>query len=242
MAILRTVLWWSSFWIGLFFTLPLFAPVAFYSLIKRDDLKKRYVVSASRKWAKVVLFLAGAKIDVKGLENIPQDGKYCIVANHQGSFDIPLIMSVFTSSVGFIAKKELKMLPVFGWWMQVIGCIFLDRSNRRHAVEVIDRGAVKIAAGNPMVIFPEGTRSRGGALKEFKKGSLKLALKSRSKIVPVSINGSYKLLEANGYLITPAKVEITIHPEVDLSNVDDKERDEMAHKLKEIVEKCVEVI
>jgi 1-acyl-sn-glycerol-3-phosphate acyltransferase len=239
MAIFRTVFWWISFWGVMFLTLPLFVPLILFKILKLEKISRRYVFLISKIWSRWVVFLTGSRVEITGASNIPNDNRYCVVANHQGSFDIPVIMSIIPSNLGFIAKKELKYLPVFGWWMSAIGVIFLDRSNRRQALKTIEAGAKKVAEGYPMVIFPEGTRSKGGAVAEFKKGSLKLALKSQTKILPISIDGTYKALEANGFLIKPALIKIRVHPVIELKNITDIDRDMLAQKLQTTISSCV---
>ena len=81
--------------------------------------------------------------------------------------------------------------------MTQINCIFMDRDNIRESVRSINEGVELLKSGHSMVIFPEGTRSKGKRVGDFKKGSMKLALKSGVPIVPVTIDGSYKLLEKN---------------------------------------------
>lgn len=125
-------------------------------------------------------------------------------------FDILIILAALPIRVGFIAKKSLIKLPVFAQWMMAIGSIFIDRSDVKNARESILKGIKSIQNGNSLVIFPEGTRSRGNRLGEFKKGSLKLALKSNATIIPLTINGTYKMIEEHGAL-HPAKMNLVIH-------------------------------
>ena len=118
--------------------------------------------------------------------------------------------------------------------MSAIGCIFINRSDRRAAVEVIRRGAEQISSGQPMIIFPEGTRSRGPQLGRFKHGSLKLPLRAGATIVPVSISGSYKMLEQTGK-IRPAQVRVTIHPPLLASAFDKDQTAELSRQLTESI-------
>lgn len=168
-------------------------------LTKKGDSKKReaYIHKVTTQWAKFVMKLSGAKITVIGEENIPKDQTVLFIANHQSNFDIPLIMSSIDVPKGFIAKKELEKWPMISTWMKYINCIFMDRSNLRKSAEAIVEGAKLLKNGYSMVIFPEGTRSKGGPVEDFKAGSFKLATKSKCPIVPVTIDGTYKLLEAN---------------------------------------------
>ena len=136
---------------------------------------------------------------------------------------------------GFIAKKELEKWPMISTWMKYINCIFMDRSNLRKSAEAIVMGTKLLKNGYSMVIFPEGTRSKGGPIKDFKAGSFKLATKSGSLIVPVTINGTYKLLEANNNRIKGADIELVIHPAIDPQKLDKKELDTLNETVCNIV-------
>ena len=159
--------------------------------------------------------LSGARITVTGEEYLKEGETYLFVSNHQSNFDIPLLLSAIRCPKGFIAKKELGNIPILTFWMKKIHCVFMDRDNIRKSAEAIVKGIQILKAGHSMVIFPEGTRSKGGPVKEFKAGSFKLALKSKVKIIPVTIDGSYKLLDANGGKIKAADVAVTLHEPIE---------------------------
>ncbi|NME83892.1 lysophospholipid acyltransferase family protein [Clostridium sp. SM-530-WT-3G] len=206
-------------------------------LTKKGDIKARdaYIHKVTTRWAKSVMKLAGARITVVGQENIPKDKTALFVSNHQSNFDIPLLMSSIDVPKGFIAKKELEKWPMISTWMKYINCIFMDRSNLRKSAEAIVQGTKLLKNGYSMVIFPEGTRSKGGPIQDFKAGSFKLATKSGCLIVPVTINGTYKLLEANNNKIKGADVELVIHPPIDPTQLKKEELDNLNEKVCDIV-------
>lgn len=208
-------------------------------LTKKGDLEKReaYIHKITTRWAKFVMKLSGAKITVIGEENLPKDQTVLFVANHQSNFDIPLLMSSINIPKGFIAKKELEKWPMISTWMRYINCIFMDRSNLRKSAEAIVEGTKLLKNGYSMVIFPEGTRSKGGPLGEFKAGSFKLATKSKCPIVPVTIDGTYKLLEANNNWIKGADVRLVIHPAIDVTSLSKEEADDLHNTVSSIISK-----
>ena len=210
-----------------------------HSLTKKGDLEKRdaYIHKITTKWAKFVMKLAGAKITVIGEENLPKDQTVLFVANHQSNFDIPLLMSSINVPKGFIAKKELEKWPMISTWMKYIKCIFMDRSNLRKSAEAIVEGTKLLRGGYSMVIFPEGTRSKGGPIGDFKAGSFKLATKSKCPIVPVTIDGTYKLLEANNNWIKSADVRLIIHPPIDVTSLSKEESDILHNTVRSIISK-----
>ncbi|SFD06347.1 lysophospholipid acyltransferase family protein [Clostridium uliginosum] len=210
-------------------------------LENRGKLKERaeFIHNITTKWTKFVMKLSGAKINVIGLDNLPKDETILFISNHQSNFDIPLLMSCIDIPKGFIAKKELSSLPFISTWMKYINCIFMDRTNLRKSAEAIVDGIKLLKGGYSMVIFPEGTRSKGKEIAEFKAGSFKLATKSKCVIVPITINGTYKLLEQNNNLIKPADVEIFIHPPIYTKDLTKEEETNLPHKVQSIVtSKC----
>lgn len=229
MSVIHSFFYWSYFCTFMLFSITFYIPIGVLHILGLQTSKKKLVTFLSKNWAKMVVFLTGSKVIVEGAENFPKNKAFCVVSNHQGDFDIPVIMSIVPDSIAFVAKKELKKLPIIGWWMSSIGVVFLDRSSNRKAVSTFNTAAKKIKDGHPMVIFPEGTRSKGGPIKSFKKGSLKLAVKADSLIVPVTLDGTYKLLEANkGPIIKGHSIRVTVHPPVALQELDLEAKENLA--------------
>lgn len=233
---IRTVIWFIWFWISLVISIPFMIRVKY--LIKKDRIEESNALihKYTSFWAKSLLKIAGAKVDVKGLENIPKDKTVLFIGNHQGNFDIPIYLSQMPVLIGFVAKIELEKLPLIKTWMRHMKCVFMDRSSLRKSSEAIIHGIKNLKAGYNMVIFPEGTRSRGDKPGEFKAGSFKLATKSKAAIVPVTMNGSYKIMEHdNGPWIRPANIELIIHPIIETSSLTKEELDTLPSKVEEII-------
>jgi 1-acyl-sn-glycerol-3-phosphate acyltransferase len=188
---------------------------------KLDELEK-LLDKMSKEWSNKLLKLAGIKVTVHGIENVPKDGKVLFVSNHQGNFDIPILLGCLDRRIAFIAKEEIRKMPFISGWMELIECIFIDRNDIRQSIKAINKGAKYIENGRAMVVFPEGTRSIDGSLNEFKAGSLKLAVKSKSKIIPLTINGSINAMKKGEFIIKPAQVILTISKPIE---IDEDERD-----------------
>ena len=165
-------------------------------------------------WARLVIVLTGCSMTVRGREHIPLRGGICFVSNHVGIFDIILALAYAGRPFGFIAKKELAFVPGINLWIHLLGGLFIDRRRPRKALATINRGVGRIKAGGAMLIFPEGTRSRGEGLGSFRPGSLKLASRSGAIIVPVAIAGSYDLFERT-LRVHAVPVSVTFLPPVD---------------------------
>ena len=163
--------------------------------------------------------MAGGRVEVSGLENLPASGGVLFVSNHQGAFDIPLLIGFVPGLKGFVSKKENFRLPIVSIWMKLLHCIIMDRKDLRQSAQAIARGIRDLQAGRSLVIFPEGTRSKSGTMQRFKEGSFKLATRSGAAIVPLTIDGSYRLLEGNRGRIRPGPVRLHIHAPVILAGL-----------------------
>lgn len=167
---------------------------------------------------------------VKGTENLPDHKRIIYIGNHQGYSDIPFMMANLPTTIGFIAKKELGKVPIMGLWMKALHCIFLDRGNFRKAMRDIELGIAEASDGYPKVIFPEGTRSKSDKMGNFKPGSILLTAKAGLTIVPVTINGTYKMYEEQKQIV-PAELYLTIHPYIDTANMSEEEKKELPQRL-----------
>lgn len=168
----------------------------------------------AENWAKYIVRSTGSEVEVVGAENAISDRPVLVVSNHQGFFDIPILMGNMGFPIGFIAKTDLQKFPFLSDWMELIHCLFMDRDDMKQSLKVITEGIKQIKNGQSMVIFPEGTRSKGGPVADFHAGSFKLATKSKAPIIPVTIDGSYKIMEEGLGNINKTKVRLTIHPPI----------------------------
>lgn len=187
------------------------------------------------RWGRGIVKNTGTKVSVSGSHHIPE-GPVLFVSNHQGNLDIPLLLGFIDKPKSFIAKVELSKIPVFGKWMERINCIFIDRNDPRQSLRAINQGVEILKNGHSMVIFPEGTRSQGPKMSDFKKGSLRLATKAKVPIVPITIQGSYKIMEANGGLIKPAEVSITISEPIYTDQLTKEEENGLSDRVYDIIQ------
>lgn len=232
---LRTLIWFTYFWLYLLLCIPISLYIR--HLAKKDGAKAdRYVAHFVKNWARRLLKLAGATVRVTGQENLPKSGAYMVVANHQGYFDIPIMLTCVGEPRGLVAKQEIDRIPGIRTWMRYLHCLFVDRSSPRAGAQTIVDGAGLLAGGHSLTIFPEGTRSRGGPVKEFKAGAFRMASRAGVPIVPVTIDGSFRLMEGNKMRIRPAVVNITIHPAVETAGMGREGLRALPHMVKETIE------
>jgi len=177
-------------------------------------------------WARTIIFFTGCPMTINGRENIPKKGGVCIVSNHVGILDIMLALAYIGRPFGFIAKKELLLVPGINIWILLLGGFFIDRKKPRSALKTINQGTKRIEAGGAMLIFPEGTRSRGGGIAPFRPGSLKLASRAGAPIVPMAITGSYDVFEKTRR-VHAVPVSVTFLPAVNSAELPPDQRKQL---------------
>ena len=170
----------------------------------------RWYPPFQRIWANWLLQTNGIRVSVRGLENLEKSHSYILLSNHASLLDIPGIISAFPFPVRFIAKKSLAWIPIFGWSLHLSGHILIDRERAQSALKSSKKAASLLQGGTSIIVFPEGTRSPDGGVKEFKGGAFLLALKSQASIVPVSISGTYQMLPRTGWGFWPGTVQIHV--------------------------------
>ncbi len=229
---LKTISWFAYLWWSML--IPRFRLM---KLNRQGKIAERDACAheIARKWAKSGLAMNGSTIHVCGIENIPQTGGLLFVANHQSNFDIPILIGHIPRDKGFIAKLELLKVPTFSRWMKYIGCVFIDRSDARQSLTAMNEAAERLKSGHSLVIFPEGTRSADGTVSPFKAGSLKLAMKAKVPIVPVTISGSKNIMVKGSSIIRSATVNVIISPPLNLGEFTDLDSNEIAEKVRGII-------
>lgn len=194
------------------------------SLMKTDKTQgDKFVGEQVMNWAKNTCKVTDCNVTVIGEENIPQDRPCVFIANHQGMLDIPVLLGFINKPKAFIAKIEILKVPILSKWMKFMHCTFLDRKNPRQSINAMKEAIENVKSGYSIVIFPEGTRSKGGPIKNFKPGSFKLAFESEAPIVPVTIDGTWKIFEQYKRL-RGADVKLTIHPVIETKGISKEQR------------------
>lgn len=174
------------------------------------DRRGNLVHSIGSVWSRLILSLSGVRVTVTGAENFPRDRPVVILSNHQGAFDIPVLQAFIPAQFRWVAKRSLFKIPLIGWAMGLAGYIAIDRENAASAYKSMEDAADYIKKGTSVLIFPEGTRGRGGELLPFKKGAFLIAEKSGMDIVPVGIKGTKGIMEKGSLLIRPGGVLLNI--------------------------------
>lgn len=165
------------------------------------------------------------RVRVRGRENVPAGG-VLIVSNHQSGLDIPLIALGLPRHLAFIGRDNLADFGPLGWIMRRCGAILIARGKRDRAA--LDRAAEHLRAGDAVVIFAEGTRTRTGRMGRFRRGALFTARSGGAPMVPTVVRGSYAALPPGARLPRPRRLELEFLPPVDPSAPDALEQVRLA--------------
>lgn len=162
-------------------------------------------------WSKFCCMIAGVRVKVKGRENIDRNTSYVFTANHQGAFDIWSLYGYLNHNFKWMMKKELENIFMVGWACKCAGNVFVDDSSVSGIRNAIQEAEEQLKDGMSLVIFPEGSRSWDGKMIPFKRGAFMLAGEFKLPVVPITIDGSFRVMPRYTYFIHPTTITITIH-------------------------------
>jgi 1-acyl-sn-glycerol-3-phosphate acyltransferase len=224
---------WLAAWVGIA-TLLVFPPIMLVSPFSRTGNRMFHL---ARLWAWIVCRASGVKVRVHGLDRIDRRRSYVIIANHQSHFDGPaLALGLSGMQFRWIAKQELLGIPVFGHCLKSSRNIFIDRSDRAQAVASIQKGMQQLPDGVSVMCFAEGSRSEDGTLGPFKKGGLAAALQSGRPILPVTINGSRRVLPRGSVVFKSGTIELTIAAPIETRALAPDQLENLMDRTREVIQ------
>ncbi|OGU01080.1 MAG: hypothetical protein A2W29_03885 [Gemmatimonadetes bacterium RBG_16_66_8] len=192
--------------------------------------------TSAQRWARNALWASGVGYTLHGLERVPFGKPVVFAANHQSWFDIFLVLAALPGSIRFVAKKELRSVPILGRAMREAGHIYIDRQNRQAAFGAYEEAAADIRAGLSAVIFPEGTRSRTGELLPFKKGPFVLAIAAGVPIVPAYCAGTFTLMPKGSARLVPHPIALLFGPPIPTAGLGYDDRERLMNETRRIIE------
>jgi len=186
-------------------------------------------------WARINSFFVPMTVNVVGAENIEAGRSYVITANHQSHYDIYVLYGWLGVDFKWVMKKELEKVPVLGPACKALGHIFIDRADSKSAIETINAAKAKIVDGTSVVFFPEGSRSDDGLVKPFKKGAFRMAIDLGLPVLPVTINGTRKILPKGSIDLRPGGVTMIIHKPISVKGYSEENMTELMDKTRMII-------
>ncbi|MGH8874704.1 MAG: lysophospholipid acyltransferase family protein [Acidimicrobiia bacterium] len=212
-------------------------------LIARRDPRSAWIERIARGWSKAWLTAAGSPLKVRGREHVEPGRSYVVVANHLSNLDIMACLLAVPLPIRFLAKKELFRVPLLAPAMRAVGVVEVDRVARAAIHQQVNVQARQVVErGQSLIIYPEGTRSRDGTLRPFKKGAFTMAVAAQMPVLPVTIHGSYRAWPPGQPIIRGGPITVVIDPPIpteglgpaDTSTIRDEARKVIAGRLAEL--------
>jgi len=181
-----------------------------------------------RGWSRRFVRIAGARVVVQRDAQLDRERSYVFVSNHTSNLDVPAILSVMDHPMRFIAKQELKRIPIFGWAAGRMGHVFIDRKDRGGATKAIRDRIERGLRGASLFFFAEGTRAVSDELLPFKKGAAVAALETHLDCVPIAVAGARNVLKPKGFsLFQPGPVAVVFGKPIESSSHAMDQRDQL---------------
>jgi 1-acyl-sn-glycerol-3-phosphate acyltransferase len=171
-------------------------------------------------WSRLTCYLALCPVKVRGGEHIGRKQSYVFVSNHQGAFDIFLIYGFLGVPIKWVMKAGLRKLPFVGVACRAAGFIFVDHSTPKAAARSVKEAEQALKKGASVIVFPEGSRTYTGKMAPFKKGAFQMAADLHLPVIPITLNGPYKILPIGSCSPKRHRMEMIIHPPVATEGVE----------------------
>lgn len=184
------------------------------------------------QWSRALAAVNFTRVSLRGADRAPRGRACVIVCNHQSHFDVLALLSRWRHPYRFVMKEELRRVPFLGWGCGILGMVFLDRSNRERAIASLQAARPLLDRGVSILFFAEGTRSRDGRMRPFKKGAFALALDAGMPILPVSVSGGHRVLPGRSFVLLPGHMTVTIHEPVPTAGLSVEDRDALMERVR----------
>jgi 1-acyl-sn-glycerol-3-phosphate acyltransferase len=204
------------------------------------DPTGRVQVGIARSWSRLLLKIAGVRVNLSGIEKIPPEGSYVFVSNHASYMDTPVVLALIPVQFRFLAKKGLFRIPFLGYHLKRAGHIPVPRDNPREALKTMaEAGRIVRERGISLLIFPEAGRTRTGELLPFKEGAAYIAIRAGVPVVPIALSGTREVLPMGSLNVRPGRVVMRVGDPIPTENLTLHDRSRLTS---EIYEKVAEML
>ncbi len=213
---MSAVIWTSSIFLTIFLFMVM---LALFAVTFPFDRKRKVQHAQCFWWSEIVIRLNPYwNVVIEGLDNIDKDRTYVVVANHQSMADIVMLFQT-RMQFKWIAKDSLFRVPFLGWCMSLAKHIRLKRANLSSIRKAYREASNWIDNGVSVMFFPEGTRSKTGALGDFRNGAFKLALKKKVAVLPIVIQGTGGAMPKGKWTFnTSSTIRLTVLPALEFDD------------------------
>ncbi len=190
----------------------------------------------ARFWSWLILKTTLSPTRAVGMERLDPARTYVFACNHASALDIPMLYVYVPRQFRIIAKRELFRYPFLGWHLRRSGQLSIDLDNPRSSVRSLKRAVESLRAGMPLVVFPEGGRSRTGQVQPFMNGAFYVATKAGVDIVPMALVGTYEVLPMNTFTINPGPMELVVGEPISTRGYGLQDLDVLAGRVRQEIE------
>jgi 1-acyl-sn-glycerol-3-phosphate acyltransferase len=223
--------WWCMVAAGLLLLVVGTPSIAFMWIINRKTWLYPFALWGARNWLK----LCGARIKVRGLENLKDGENYVFISNHRSYLDTATLFAHTSRRIGLVAKKELLKVPILGVGMGFVNIIAIDRTNAERARRSMEKAREVMKQGYSFGVFTEGTRALPGELLPFKKGAFHLALQTDAPIIPVAIKNTDWLMGKKTGVAHKGTIEMVLLPPIETKGAENDDLMELLRKTREAI-------
>jgi 1-acyl-sn-glycerol-3-phosphate acyltransferase len=185
----------------------------------------------ARIWAKGMLLLALSPIKIVHPERLRRKGGAVFACNHLSYMDTPALFGSLPFQFRILANHYLFKYPFAGWHLTRSGQVPIDQSSMRSQVAGLMKGVATLKAGMPLLLFPDGSRSRDGHVHQFMSGAAFMALKAQVPIIPMALIGTHELLPMHTYHLNPRPLKLIVGEAIETTGHTTKEAPEFTDKL-----------
>jgi 1-acyl-sn-glycerol-3-phosphate acyltransferase len=180
----------------------LFAPLPYAQRYRLTSVWNRVVIWGAKA-------ICGIRYQIKGWENLP-DAPVILLSKHQSAWETIFYLLVMPRPLVYVFKKELLYIPFFGWGIALLRMIPINRQRGKDAfAQVVEAGRKRLADGQWVIMFPEGTRSYVGSKGKYKAGGTRLAVETNTPVVPIAMNAG-ECWPKNSFIKKPGMITVSI--------------------------------
>lgn len=211
----------------------------FVSLFEKNGRAQHRIAQA---WARLCVRIGGARLTVRGAENLLKHPVAVYASNHTSYMDTPVVFAALPFQFRILAKKELWPIAFIGWYLNRSGQIPVDTVTARGSHTSLGAGVRALKAGMPLFVFPEGGRTLDGSLQPFLSGAAYLAIRSQVPLVPIALSGVYDLLPIHTHHFYPGEVTLSVGEPIDTEGMTPRQTDELSLRLRHAIEELLEEV
>ena len=211
----------------------------FISLFEKNGRAQHRI---AQMWARTCVRISGARLTVRGAENLLKHPVAVYASNHTSYMDTPVVFSALPFQFRILAKKELWPIAFIGWYLNRSGQIPIDTVTARGTLTSLGAGVRALHAGMPLFVFPEGGRTPDGTLQPFLAGAAYLAIRSQVPLIPIALSGVYDLLPIHTHHLFPSEVTLSVGEPIDTRGMTPRQTDELSLRLRHAIEELLEEV